>query len=59
MKEFSCGAVVPNCAATFKAESEDDMLGQVAAHARDAHGMQEVPPDVVEQVRANMREVPA
>lgn len=59
MKEFFCGAVVPDCAATFKAETDDELLGQVAVHAREDHGMEDVPPDVVEQVRANIREVPA
>jgi predicted small metal-binding protein len=54
MKEFSCGAVVPGCVATFEAETEDELLTQVAEHARADHGMDEVPPEVVEQVRANI-----
>jgi predicted small metal-binding protein len=29
----------------------------VADHARDAHGMDEVPEEVVAQVRANIRDV--
>lgn len=44
MKEFSCGAVVPDCDAKFTAESEDEILTQVADHARSVHGMDEVPP---------------
>ena len=54
MKEFSCGAVVPGCVATFEAETEDELLAQVAQHAKEDHGMNEVPPEVVEQVRANV-----
>lgn len=54
MKEFSCGAVVPGCVATFEGETEDDVLQQVAVHAERDHGMTEVPPEVVEQVRANI-----
>jgi predicted small metal-binding protein len=54
MKEFSCGAVVPGCVATFEAETEDELLTQVAQHAKEDHGMDEVPPEVVEQVRANI-----
>ncbi len=54
MKEFSCGAVVPGCDASFQAETEDEILSQVADHARDAHEMQEVPPEVVAQVRENI-----
>ena len=59
MKQFSCGAVVPGCTATFTGDTEDEILGQVATHAEEAHGMQEVPPEVVENVRANIQEVPA
>lgn len=56
MKSFSCGAVVPNCTAKFAGETEDEILSQVADHARSDHGMTEVPPEVVAQVRANIQE---
>ncbi len=59
MKQFSCGAVVPGCTATFTGQSDDEILGQVATHAKEDHGMQEVPPDVVDAVKANIEEVPA
>ncbi len=59
MKQFSCGAVVPGCTATFTAQSDDEILGQVAEHAKADHGMQEVPDGVVDDVKANIREVPA
>lgn len=52
MKEFACGAVVPDCDAKFTAESEDEILAQVAEHARVAHGMDEV----VGRVRSGIRE---
>lgn len=57
MKSFSCGAVVPNCTAKFTGDTEADILSQVAEHARADHGMSEVPGEVVEQVRRNIREV--
>lgn len=57
MKQFSCGAVVPGCDAKFSAESEEEILGQVAQHAREAHGMETVPPDVVAQVQAKIEDV--
>ncbi len=56
MKEFSCGAVVPGCSARFEGESDDEVLQQVAVHARDVHGMDEVPPDVVQEVRRRIVE---
>jgi predicted small metal-binding protein len=57
MKEFSCGAVVPGCSAVFHASDEDGILSQVAAHARDDHGMDSVPAELVEQVREHIRSV--
>ena len=57
MKEFACGDVVPGCGQVFRAPDESEILGQVASHARDDHGMPEVPDDVVAQVRANIRDV--
>jgi predicted small metal-binding protein len=59
MKAFACGAVVPACTATFTAETEQEILASVAEHARKDHGMDEVPPEVVAQVRENIVEVAA
>jgi predicted small metal-binding protein len=59
MKEFSCGAVVPGCSETFEGESEDSILQQVALHARDEHGMEDVPPELVDEVRAGIQDQPA
>jgi predicted small metal-binding protein len=57
MKAFACGAVVPGCTATFTADTEEELLGRVAEHAERDHGMSQIPPEVVEQVKANVREV--
>lgn len=57
MKQFSCGSVVPGCTARFTGESEEDILGQVAEHARVDHGMETVPSDVVDQVRSCIVEI--
>lgn len=54
MKQFSCGAVVPGCTASFTGETEDEILGQVGAHAAEDHGMTSVPDEVVAQVRENI-----
>ncbi|HZN89373.1 MAG TPA: DUF1059 domain-containing protein [Thermoleophilaceae bacterium] len=57
MKEFMCGAIVPGCDARFEGASEEEILEQVAVHAREEHGMDEVPPDVADNVRALITEV--
>ncbi|MGI8511531.1 MAG: DUF1059 domain-containing protein [Solirubrobacteraceae bacterium] len=58
MKQFSCSAVVPGCDASFQAETEEGILEQAAVHAKEAHGMDSVPPEVADQVKANIEEVP-
>lgn len=57
MKHFSCGAVVPGCAMTFTANTDDEILSQVARHVAHAHDLRTIPHDVVDAVRANIREV--
>jgi len=59
MKEFSCGAVVPGCDAQFQGDTVDEILAQVATHAADAHGLTDVPPELVEQVTSKITDVPA
>lgn len=54
MKKFSCGDVVPGCTASFTGKDEGEILAQVAKHAAADHGMTDVPPEVVEQVRSKI-----
>jgi predicted small metal-binding protein len=56
MKEFRCAAIVPGCSTIFEGESDSTILDQIAAHARDDHGMHEVPPEVVDSILDNIRE---
>jgi predicted small metal-binding protein len=56
VKEFRCGELVPGCDATFAAESEDEILQDIAAHARDEHGMDQVPPEIVDRIVASISE---
>lgn len=50
MKQFSCGDVVPGCKAVFRGASNDEILGQVAEHAKRDHGMTDIPAGLVAQV---------
>lgn len=54
-KTLACGEIMEGCAATFTAESEDELLGQAAQHAVEAHGL-EVTPQLVELVRDHIRD---
>ena len=51
MKQFRCGEIVPGCEWTIEGESEEEILEHVGEHAREAHGMDEVPPEVQDRVR--------
>jgi predicted small metal-binding protein len=55
MKTFACGVVVPGCTASFSADTEEEVLAQVDRHAREDHGMPEVPDDLVQLVLVNLR----
>jgi len=51
-KQITCGDVVPGCGWKASAQTEDELLKQVAAHASEAHGVEEVTPELAAQVRA-------
>ncbi|MDQ0849168.1 putative small metal-binding protein [Arthrobacter sp. B3I9] len=54
MKSFACGDVVPGCEARWVCGTEDEILVLVAAHAASAHGLAELPADVVQSVHRSI-----
>ena len=58
-KVVHCRDVGFDCDGVIRAESEAEALAQVAVHAKQVHGIEAVPPEVVEKVRAVMREEPS
>lgn len=54
MKQFACSTVVPGCDGVVTGDTEDDVLAAAAQHAADAHGMSEVPDEVVGAIRAGI-----
>jgi len=53
MKTIACGEVVPGCQHHFEAETEEELLAQVAKHAVEDHGL-EVTPELVDAVKAKV-----
>lgn len=51
-KRLACGQIVPDCDFVATAATEEDLLKQVAAHARDAHGVTEVTPELAAKIKA-------
>jgi predicted small metal-binding protein len=54
MFKLACGDVMPGCAARFESPDRDQLLAQVAAHAAEQHGIQEITPDVLRAVESKI-----
>jgi predicted small metal-binding protein len=54
MKVVHCRDVGFDCEGVVRAETEQEVLEQVAAHAKAVHNIETVPPEVVEKVRQVM-----
>jgi len=57
MKQFACGTVVDGCDGVVTGETDDDVLAAAAQHAAEAHDMNEVPPEVVDAIKAGITSV--
>lgn len=55
-KVLHCDDVVPGCDAVVRADSEDEILTQAAAHASEAHGLTDLDEATVAAVRDAIRE---
>ena len=51
-KVLKCGDVVPGCKAEIKGDSEHDVLRKAAEHAKTAHHMDSIPPEVLSKVKS-------
>lgn len=54
-KNIACGDVIPGCAFTATAATEDELIAQVATHAARDHGVTEITPELAAQVKAAIR----
>jgi predicted small metal-binding protein len=55
MKKIACHDVVPGCPFTASATTEEELLAQVAAHADHDHGVAEITPELLGQVKSAIR----
>ena len=55
-KTVSCRDVGMDCDFVAKGETNEDIMQQAAEHARTAHNMTEIPPEVAEKVRGAIRD---
>ena len=54
-KRIACADIVPDCPFTASAETEEELLKQVVAHAAHDHGITEVTPELAARVKAAIR----
>jgi predicted small metal-binding protein len=57
VKQFVCNDVVPGCTFVTRREDDEELWVEIVSHARGAHGMDEVPPEVAETIRDVITEV--
>lgn len=55
-KVMKCRDVGFDCEGVVRAETEDEVLAQAAAHAQSVHGVQEITPEIVQAVRSAIRD---
>lgn len=55
-RKMSCRDVGPDCDFVARGETDEEVMGQVADHARTAHGMEEVPPELATKAQAAIRD---
>jgi predicted small metal-binding protein len=55
-KVVHCRDVGFDCDGVVRAEAEEEVLAQVAAHAKTVHGLETVTDEIVEKVREVMRD---
>lgn len=51
-KTIACDRIVPGCAFTADAATEDELLSKVAEHAQEEHGVAHVTSDLLAKVKA-------
>jgi predicted small metal-binding protein len=57
VKQFKCGDVVLGCEWVTRSDDDQELFEEIQTHARDAHGMDEVPPEVADKIREVITEV--
>jgi len=55
-KSISCKDVGMNCDFTAKADTMEELLQAAAAHAKEAHGLDSIPPELMPMVHAAVRD---
>jgi predicted small metal-binding protein len=55
-KRIACNDVVPGCAFTATAATEEELVQKVVAHASHTHGITDVTPELAAKVKSAIRD---
>jgi len=55
-KELRCGDLMPDCKAVVEGKDEAEVMAKAAEHAKSAHGLQQVTPELASKVRSAIKE---
>ena len=56
-KSISCRDVGMDCDFKAQAETMEELLQKCSEHAKSGHGIDEIPPELAEKVKAAVRDV--
>jgi predicted small metal-binding protein len=54
-KNIACGDVVPGCTFTASADTEEELVKKVIAHAAHDHGVTDITPELAAKVQAAIK----
>jgi predicted small metal-binding protein len=52
MKQLRCGDIMPGCQTVIEGQDEAEVMRKGAEHAKSAHGMAQISPEVGKKVQA-------
>ena len=55
-KVLRCGDLMPGCTAVIEGKDVAEVMTKGAEHAKTAHGMATIPPDVAQKVQAAIKD---
>lgn len=55
-KVLKCGDLVPGCNAVLEGKDEAEVMAKGAAHAKQAHNMSSIPPEMAAKVKAAIKD---
>jgi predicted small metal-binding protein len=55
-KELRCGDLMPGCKTVVEGKDEAEVMARAAEHAKTAHGLEQISPELAGQVRSAIKE---